>query len=292
VTVFGIHANAQGKPLHDLIALWRHVDKLGYHWISISDHFPGALGLESNEAVVAQTAMAYNTERATCGVLVYCISFRHPAVLATAVTAVDHISGGRAALGIGAGSLTKDFEIFGFPYPAIEVRMDMLEEGVRCATGFLHDEIVDFEGQHFRLAGARNAPRPVQERLPVWVGTAGERRGLRIVAQYADGWNCTGMSVADYARKHEALRRHCEDVGRDRAAIRSSINLTIGIGDGAADIPASVRTHAITGTVGDVVARALEYVEAGADQINFAVMYPWDFAAVASLAHALELEAE
>jgi alkanesulfonate monooxygenase SsuD/methylene tetrahydromethanopterin reductase-like flavin-dependent oxidoreductase (luciferase family) len=291
VTLFGIHANAQGKSLPELIALWRRADELGFHWISISDHFPGALGPTSNEAVVSQTAMAYNTKRATCGVLVYCICFRHPAVLATAVTAVDQVSGGRAALGIGAGSLAGDFEIYGFPFPAIDVRMDMLEEGVRGAAGLLRGETVTFQGRHFQFTGAANGPKPVQERLPVWVGTAGERRGLRIVAEYADGWNCTGMSLSDYIRKHEVLRRHCQVVGRLRSEIRTSINLTVGIGDGAEHIPPSVRAHAITGTTAQVVNGALRYVEAGADQINFALPYPWDLASVGELACALELEA-
>lgn len=291
MTVFGIHTNAQNKPLADLIDVWRHADDLGYGWISISDHFPGSLGPDSSEAVATHAAMACSTSRAQCGVLVYSIGFRHPAVLATAATTIDHLSGGRAAIGLGAGSVPRDYELFGFPYPSLRERMDILEEGVRCVAGLLHDEVVDFEGEHFRMAGARNGPRPVQERLPVWVGTKGAQRGLRIVAEHADGWNCTFPTVADFARMREVLHRHCDDVGRDAAQVRCSVNLVLALGDRAGSIPPPLQgPSALTGSVGEARERIDEYVAAGADQVNFFLGYPWDYEGLAELAAQLELE--
>lgn len=292
MTVFGIHTNAQNKPLGDLIDVWRYADALGYGWISISDHFPGSLGPDSSEAVATHAAMACSTTRAQCGVLVYSIGFRHPAVLASAATTIDHLSGGRAAIGLGAGSVPRDYELYGFPYPSLGDRMDMLEEGVRCVAGLLRDEVVDFEGKHFRMAGARNGPRTVQERLPVWVGTKGEKRGLRIVAQYADGWNSTFPTLTEFARMRGVLGGHCRDVGRDLADVRCSVNLVLALGDHAASIPQNLRgPSALTGTVSEALERINAYVGAGADQINFFLGYPWDFEGLAELAERLGLDA-
>lgn len=291
MTVFGIHTNAQNKPIADLVEIWRFADRLGYGWISISDHFPGSLGPDSCEAVATHTAMACATSRAHCGVLVYSIGFRHPAVLATAATTIDHLSGGRAAIGLGAGSVAKDYELYGFPLPSVRERMDMLEEGVRCVSGLLHDESVDFDGEHFRMAGARLGPRPVQERLPVWVGTKGEQRGLRIVAQYADGWNCTFPTVEEFAHKRAVLHGHCEAVGRNPDDIACSVNLVLGMGEHAAAIPDNLRNAtALTGTVDEVHERVERYVAAGADQVNFFLTYPWDREGLVALAERLGLE--
>jgi alkanesulfonate monooxygenase SsuD/methylene tetrahydromethanopterin reductase-like flavin-dependent oxidoreductase (luciferase family) len=291
MTIYGIHANAQGKPLSELIAIWRSADALGFHWISTSDHFPGSLSRESNEAVVSHTVMAYNTTHATCGVLAYCMSFRHPAVIATAVAAIDHISNGRAAVGLGAGSILEDFAIYGFPAGSVRTRMDILEEGARCTRALLRGSVVDFQGQYFQLSSAVLAPAPVQDRLPIWIGTTGERRGLRIVAKYADGWNASGISVAQYVEKERALRNHCDEVGRDRRAIRTSVNLATGLGDDAAHIPPAMQAHALTGTVTNVTDAVRRYVDAGVDQVNFALSYPWDLKNLTQLARALELQA-
>jgi alkanesulfonate monooxygenase SsuD/methylene tetrahydromethanopterin reductase-like flavin-dependent oxidoreductase (luciferase family) len=293
VTVFGIHTNAQGKSLADLIPVWRHADELGYGWVSMSDHFAGVLGPESNEAIASQTAMAFATKRARCGVLVYSIAFRHPAVLAAAMTAIDYLSNGRAAIGMGAGALPKDYEIYGFPFQSIGHRMDMLEEGVQCVAGLLHDEVVDFEGKYFHIAGARNMPRPVQERLPVLVGTTGERRGLRIAARYADGWNCGNVSLEDYSRKHAILRQYCDEVGRDSSEVACSVNLGFGVGSAAELIPEPARAAALRGSVEQIVDRIGKYVDAGADQVNFHLFNcPWDYDGLASVASKLGLEAD
>jgi alkanesulfonate monooxygenase SsuD/methylene tetrahydromethanopterin reductase-like flavin-dependent oxidoreductase (luciferase family) len=289
VTVIGIHTNAQNKSLTELIKVWTHADRLGYGWISISDHFAGSLGPVSNEAVSTQTALAACTSRAQCGVLVYSIGFRHPAVLVGAATTIDHLSNGRAAIGIGAGSAVRDYELYGFPYPDVKTRMDMLEEGVRCVTGLLRGETVDFVGKHFQLTGARNGPAPMQARLPVWVGTGGARRGLRIAATYADGWNNTFPTLESFVEKRSALLRHCDDLGRDPAEIRCSVNLMLGLGKTPESIPERFRPAALTGSVDQVVDAVERYAQAGADQVNFFLDHPWDYDGLAELATAFHL---
>ena len=291
MTVYGIHTNAQNKSIDDLISIWRHADQLGYGWISISDHFPGSLGPMSNEAVVSHATMAANTARARCSVLCYSAGFRHPIVLASAVTLIDELSGGRAAIGLGAGSVARDYEIYGFPHPPLGERMDVLEEAVQCVAGLLHDEAVDFTGKHFRISGASQQPRPVQDRLPVWVGTTGERRGLRIAAAHADGWNAAFVSPDAFAHKRDVLHQHCQDVGRDPAELRCSVNLMLMLGTEPGSLPEERRASVLAGSIEQVIERLDEYVDAGADQINLALGHPWDFDGVADLAGALSLPA-
>src|SRR5207244_4139673 len=163
--------------------------------------------------------------RVRCGSLVYSIGYRHPAVLAKAITTIDHLSGGRADIGLGAGWSQVEYDAYGIPFPPVKVRLDQLEEGAACVRGLLHDEVTTFEGEYFALHDARNEPRPVQAQLPVWIGGAGEKRTLRIAARFADGWNIPFVDPATFAHKSAVLDRHCADVGRDPTVIRRAVNV-------------------------------------------------------------------
>lgn len=288
MTIFGIHTNAQNKTLADLIEVWKHADGLGYQWISISDHFPGAVGPLSNEAVATHAAMAAVTTRARCGVLVYSIGFRHPAVLANAAITIDHLSGGRAAIGLGSGAIAKEYGLYGFPYPSTAERLDMLEEGVACVASLLHDERTEFHGKHFRIE-VDNTQKTVQERLPVWVGTMGERRGLRIAAEHADGWNAGFPTPEVFAAKRAVLLSHCEAVGRDPAEVACSVNLVLMHGADPEAVPEAQREQVLTGSTDQIVERIGAYTAAGADQVNFFLPYPWPMDGLAELADALGL---
>jgi F420-dependent oxidoreductase-like protein len=259
-----------------------------YDWISIWDHFYAA-DLTGNpdclEAVAAHTALAASTQRVTCGSLVYCVGYRHPGVLAKAVTTIDHLSHGRAAIGLGAGWSAGEYQAYGIPFPPAPTRLDMLEEAAACVRGLLHQEATTFTGAHFSLDDARNEPRPVQSALPIWIGGGGERRTLRIAARYADGWNVPFVSPDDFRRKRAVLHRHCEEVGRDPSKIRCAAN--VGIARDDADFQAQfgnlrmlVEPGVLRGTDDEVVDRVGRYVEAGADQVNLAVRAPFDVEAL------------
>jgi alkanesulfonate monooxygenase SsuD/methylene tetrahydromethanopterin reductase-like flavin-dependent oxidoreductase (luciferase family) len=304
MTIFGVHASMSGKSLKDLTALWRHVDDLGYGWISVTDHFPGSLEPTSQEAGAAHAAMASVTKRARCAILCYSIAFRHPVVLASGAATVDQLSGGRAAIGIGIGSVPKDCEIYGFPQLSLRERMDMLGEGVACVAGLLREEQFDFRGSYFTIAGAHNF-LPTRQRLPIWIGTLGERRGLPLVARYADGWNATTVSPEVFARKRELLHRYCAEAHRDPAEITCSANIEFMLGANRDLVPEGWRDSTITGTIDDALVQIQEYIDAGADQLNFHVgimeprlagsstgeAYPWDLEGLAQLATALHLPA-
>lgn len=227
MTRFGVHTGLQGTSVDDLRSLWRRVEDLGFHWISIWDQLYGATGQPEDaqclDAVSMHTALALETTRVQCGALVYPIGYRHPAVLAKAVTAIDLLSGGRAAVGLGAGWAEIEYAAYGIDFPSTGTRMDQLEEGAEALRRLLHDEVTDFVGRWFNLVDARNEPRPAQARLPIWIGGSGEKRTLRIAVQSADGWNVPFVSPETFARKRDVLHQHCADIGRQPSEIACSV---------------------------------------------------------------------
>ncbi|MBM3692219.1 MAG: LLM class flavin-dependent oxidoreductase, partial [Actinobacteria bacterium] len=197
---FGVHAGLQNTSTSELQALWRRIEDHGFEWISVWDHFyaadttvrgdgPLRSGYHCLEALTTHTALALSTERVLCGSLVYCAGYRHPAVYANAMATLDQLSGGRTVLGLGAGWHQGEYDAYGIPFPSIGARMRILEESVQCVRLLLDEEVADFTGEHFRLTDAHCEPKPVQAKLPIWVGGGGEKTTLRITAQHADGWN-------------------------------------------------------------------------------------------------------
>ena len=297
MTVYGVHTGLQYTTTDELVGLWQRIEAAGYDFISIWDHFYAA-DLTGNanclEAVAAHAALACSTTRVRCGSLVYCVGYRHPAVLAKALTTIDHLSNGRAEIGLGAGWSQLEYDAYGIPFPPVGERMDMLEEAAACVRGLLHDEQTSFGGRHFVLTDAKNEPRPVQPRLPIWIGGGGEKRTLRIAAQYANAWNIPFVAPDEFARKRAILHQHCEAVGRDPAEISCAVN--VGLSWNEADFESqfgnlrmAVRPGVLMGSDDEVLARIGEYVTAGADQLNIAVRAPWDPEGLERLAAALKL---
>jgi len=295
VTVFGVHTGLQHVTFDDLVPLWKRIDELGYGWVSVWDHFYAAdLTGDARcvEAVSAHAALACHTSRVRCGCLVYSIGYRHPAVLAKAITTIDLLSGGRADIGLGAGWSQLEYDAYGIAFPTVKVRLDQLEEGAACVRGLLHDEATTFEGTYFSLQDARNEPRPLQPQLPVWIGGGGEKRTLRIAARFADGWNIPFVDPATFAHKSGVLVRHCEDVGRDPAAIRRAVNVGLAWTEESlrsqfGNIADLVRPGVLTGSEQEVLDRIGQYTDAGADQVNLALRAPFDVEAVERFAAAL-----
>ncbi len=298
MTLFGVHAGLQHTTADELRGVWRTIEDLGFGWISIWDHFYGATGKPDDaaclEAVAMHAALACSTSRVQVGSLVYSIGYRHPAVLAKAITAIDQLSGGRAHMGIGAGWAQVEYQAYGIPFPDVKTRMDQLEEGIQCLRGLLHDEVTTFEGNWFSLHEARNEPRPVQAKLPIWVGGGGEKRTLKIAARYADGWNVPFVSPEAFAHKTQVLDQHCADVGRDPAAISRAVNLGLAFTEESLQaqfgaLSSYVRPGVLSGSDAEIVERIGQYVEAGADQVNIALRAPFDLDSLARFAELLDL---
>ncbi len=297
MTVFGVHAGLQNTSMASLRALWKQVEQLGFGWISVWDHFYSATltdGAECHEAVATHAALACDTSRVRCGSLVYSVGYRHPAVLANAIATIDHLSGGRAELGLGAGWSEIEYRAYGIPFPPVKVRMDQLEEAIQCVRGLLREDTTDFKGEWFEMQNARCEPKPLQAELPIWIGGSGEKRTLRIAAQWADAWNVPFVDPQTFAHKRSVLHQHCDTVGREAAELRTAVNVGLAWTEeslraqfgGLADY---VRPGVLSGSEEEVIDRIGQYVDAGADQVNIALRAPFDTEAVDRLAATLGL---
>jgi F420-dependent oxidoreductase-like protein len=270
----------------ELQDLWRAIEGLGFDWISIWDHFYAADGTGDPhclEAVAAHAALAATTSRVRCGSLVYSAGYRHPAVLANAMVTIDQISDGRATLGLGGGWSQVEYDAYGIPFGTAGSRLRMLREAIQCVRGLLTQEVTDFEGEFFHLTDARCEPKPVQDRLPIWVGGGGEKVTLRIAAEHADGWNLAFVDPQEWGRKSGVLSEHCAAVGRDPGDITRTANVGVALDDddlhvkfGA--IAEFVRPGVLIGAGDQLVDRVGEYVDQGAEWVILALRTPFDVA--------------
>jgi F420-dependent oxidoreductase-like protein len=162
--------------------------------------------------------LAGQTKTITLSMLVTGVTYRHPGVLAKAVTTLDVLAQGRTMFGIGAAWYQREHQALGIPFPPVAVRFEMLEETLQICLQMWSDDDGPFHGKHFRLAETICRPQPVR-RPPILIGGSGEQKTLRLVAQYGDAWNTTA-SIEQLPHKLDVLRRHCDAVARDFAEIR------------------------------------------------------------------------
>lgn len=231
MTLYGVHAGTEGASMAEVLAFWRKVEALGFEWISAWDHFYPIMGGSNSgsfESVASQAALAMATSRVRVGVLVYSVGYRHPAVLANAISTIDHLSGGRAQASLGAGWAKDEYEAYGLPFPAVGERISQMEEGIECIAGLLNNERFSFDGKRFQLKDAALGVRPVQSHVPVWIGGEGEKRTIPLAARVADGWDSPlGPTAADFARKVGVLERECERIGRDPVSVHRSAHIAL-----------------------------------------------------------------
>lgn len=204
-------------------------EELGYDHLWSWEHLLAGDGDPDQETFDAYTllsAWSQITSRVKLGVLTGCNTFRNPALLAKTVTTLDHVSDGRAILGIGAGWFQLEHTAFGFEFGSgFGDRLAWLDESVAAMRSLMAGGTVTSpEGGHYSFRDARLLPLPIQERLPILIGGGGEKKTLRTVAQYADMWNWAGIADLERIRhKDQVLRHHCEDVGRDHAEIERTL---------------------------------------------------------------------
>ena len=222
------HGRASDEQMFDnTLAHALAAESSGFSSVWVMDHFwqLPALGGPDEPILEAYTllgALAARTERVQLGTLVTGVTYRNPALLAKMVTTLDVISHGRAVLGIGAAWYDVEHSGYGFPFPAARERFDRLEEAVQICRALLRDERPTFAGRYYTTDDARNVPKPLQPGgPPIMIGGGGERRTLRLVAQYADMCNVSG-GPETVRHKLDVLRAHCADVGRDPATITTT----------------------------------------------------------------------
>jgi len=225
---FGIQIEPQfGFTFVDVADLAKEAERLGFTALWASDHlFWDAHSEQRNclDAWTLITALAPMTTRLRLGTLVTCNSYRLPGVLAKMAASVDHLSNGRVEFGLGAGWKEIEYHAYGIPFPPVPTRLAQLEEAAQVIRLLWTEERASFAGKHYRLENAFCAPKPVQRPLKMWIGGAGEKKLLRLVAQHADGWNMIfGYSLPAVKQKLAALQRHCEAVGRDFTKLDKSL---------------------------------------------------------------------
>ncbi|MFP6836555.1 MAG: TIGR03560 family F420-dependent LLM class oxidoreductase [Pseudomonadales bacterium] len=290
----GVHVGQQNMAMDTMRALWRKLDSNGVDWISAWDHFyeaPPKGGTEPHfEALATLGALAAETQNARIGCLVFYVGYRNPTLLAKAATTLDHITGGRFELGIGAGWHVWEASAYGFAFPDIGTRLDMLEEAAQIIRQMLTQDRTNFSGKHYQVDNASCLPKPVQERLPIWIGGVGEKRTLKLVANFADGWNAAYLSPQEFARVNEVLNHWCEDESRDPSSLKRAVNVMFNLGMDDNDLKRQhesfsadwgemagrVAEGALLCTPDRAVDRIMEYVAAGADEINIALRAPWN----------------
>ncbi|MCS7246425.1 MAG: TIGR03560 family F420-dependent LLM class oxidoreductase [Thermomicrobium sp.] len=194
-------------------------ERLGFDSLWRSDHLFSVIGVVERETLAlwpSLTVLALGTKRLLFGPLVSPVSFRHPVDLAQEAVALDHLSGGRFLLGVGAGWYEREHRAFGFPLRSVRERMTRLEEALEVIRRLWTGEVVSFEGTYYRLDRAQLRPRPRSgTEIPIVIGGRGERRTLRLAALYGAEWNVTNVTVEEHRHKIERLWEHCRSVGRD-----------------------------------------------------------------------------
>jgi F420-dependent oxidoreductase-like protein len=205
------------------------VEAAGVNWLSFMDHFfqiePTGLPAEANmlEGYTTLGYLAAHTSTTSLGLLVTGVTYRHPGLLAKTVTTLDVLSGGRAVLGIGAAWFEREHRGLGVPFPPLAERFERLEEALQiCNQMWDPNNNGSYVGKHYQLEETLCSPQPIN-RPKVMIGGSGERKTLRLVAQYGDACNLFPSSPEEVAHKLDVLRRHCDDVGRDYDDIRKTL---------------------------------------------------------------------
>ncbi len=207
----------------------KRADALGYDSLWTWDHLYPIIGDPMGpflEGYMVLAGWSQQTTRPTIGLMVGANTFRNPGLVVKMITTLDHLSSGRAILGIGAAWFDTEHEAFGIDFGSgFGERIGWLDESVELMRGMLRNGVASARGEHYRARDVRNDPVPVQPHLPILIGGSGEKKTLRTVARFADAWNAANLTPEEAAAKDAILRRWCDEVGRDPDEIERTMSL-------------------------------------------------------------------
>lgn len=263
-------------PMQDfstVLDLCRHAEASGWDGIWFADHFmPNAEDTSTPwpECFTTLSALAVSVPRVRLGSLVAGNTYRHPAVLAKMAATIDHFSGGRFVLGLGAGWQENEHRQYGIPYYDVAERLARLDEACEVITTLFTEQKSHFDGRFYQLADASLEPKPLQKPLPLLIGGGGEKVTLRIAARWADEWNVWG--TPDTLRhKISVLEGHCAELGRDPASIHKSAQALLFMSEDEAWLEQRRQTPmpmaTMIGTPEEIAAIIADYADAGVDEI-------------------------
>lgn len=228
------------------LALARACEEAGLEALFRSDHYLSVLGRRERGSLDAWTTLAALpsvTDRISLGTLVSPASFRHPSVLAKSVTTVDHVSGGRVELGVGAGWHEPEHRAYGFSFPSGARRLELLEEQLEIVHGSWRAGPFDFSGRHYRVEGLDARPKPVQRPHPnLIVGGAGGRRSVSLAARWADEYNTVFASPEVCRRRRDDVSQAWERAGRDPGTLVFSLMTGCVVGSDGTEVRQRVRS--------------------------------------------------
>lgn len=232
----GIDDARQWPLMRDLA---RRADAGPWESVWVYDHFhttPVPSEEATHEAWSLMAALAASTDRVRLGQMCTCMAYRPPMYLAKVAATVDHVSGGRLEMGIGAGWYEHEWRAYGYGFPRAGERLAMLDEGVQIMRQAWREGRATFSGTHYEVDGAICRPLPLQEGgIPLWIAGGGEKVTLKIAARYADYTNFDGTPEG-FARKSGLLAEHCREVGTDFGRITRSANYNVAIGRDEAEV--------------------------------------------------------
>lgn len=264
----------QETTWENLERVWRAADDIEVYsggWLF--DHFYPLFtdtSLPCMEAWSTAAGLAAITSRVRIGHMVTSNTYRHPAVVANTVATVDLISGGRLDFGFGAGWFEEEHEAYGIPLPPLTERFDRFDEAIEVIDLLLTQERSTYNGTYYRLKDAYCEPKPLQSpRPPLVIGGKGEKRLLRTAARWADHYNYPGADLEDFAYRLEVLNGWCEDLGRDRSEIETSLQIRVDDAGRAADL-------------------AADAAAAGADEVIFYLPPPHEVPLLEAIASAVD----
>jgi alkanesulfonate monooxygenase SsuD/methylene tetrahydromethanopterin reductase-like flavin-dependent oxidoreductase (luciferase family) len=217
---FGVVIRPQHWPWSEMAAQWPKAEALGFDSIWTNDHLHGLIGPVDNIAFEAQTtlaAIAMSTSRVRFGAMTYSVTHRNPVILAKQMVTLDHMSGGRAVLGIGAGWYEAEHAAYAVPFPTAGDRVGMLAEALQIFRLLELQQRTTFEGRFYQIRDAPFAPKPVNGHIPVLIGGT-KPRMLRLVGQYADIWD-SGLPIEELQAALAVIHGHAREAGRDPADI-------------------------------------------------------------------------
>ncbi len=298
----GLNLWSQASDWPSFLGAAKRADELGYDHIWTWDHVQAIFGDPDQpiwEGYTALAAIAQATTRARLGLFVGANTFRNPGLVAKAIATIDHISDGRAIMGLGGAWFGHEHQSFGIDFGSgFGQRLDWLAESVPIVRDLLDGHEVTSTGPRYAIDHLRILPRPVQAHVPVMIGGGGERKTLRIVAQYADMWNVFGTPEV-VVHKDGILRQHCADVGRDPKSIERTLGCKITIRSTEAEAE-RVRRAALehnrtplsrvegdvsfwTGTAEQIAETMISYRKVGFDTFIVELPAPYDAETMESL---------
>ena len=257
------------------LALAGACEEHGLEALFRSDHYESVMGMRergSLDAWATLAALAARTSRIRLGTLVSPATFRHPSVLAKSVATVDHVSGGRVELGLGAGWHEGEHRAYGFEFPPTPVRMERLAEQLEIVTRSWTEDAFSFQGRHYQVQDLRALPKPVQRPRPtLLVGGGAGPKSLALAARFADEYNTVGVPLEELPERRRRLEDAWSEAGRDPGTARLSLMTTCVVGRDRAEVGERVgRVLAVTGrdeSVAEVVDARPNWLLGTVDQV-------------------------